>query len=90
MPKVMSDAEILQARERIVSEIERLKGQLADVGDPGCTGEGTCHGCLGWCRECGEVSRVCDAGPSGCHWHYPINADGEQPSEPDANLRFEA
>lgn len=32
-----------------------------------CTGQGTCHGCLGWCSICGTVSHVCDF-PE-CDWH---------------------
>lgn len=27
---------------------------------PECPGEGKCHGCAGWCDQCGDVDTVCD------------------------------
>ena len=32
-----------------------------------CDGDGACHGCMGWCDRCGDVSRTCDA--SRCDVH---------------------
>lgn len=29
--------------------------------DDECPGVGRCHGCVGWCPECGTVANVCDA-----------------------------
>ncbi len=34
-----------------------------------CPGAGRCHGCLGWCDNCGDVARVCDARE--CDSHQP-------------------
>jgi hypothetical protein len=31
------------------------------LSDDECTGAGRCHGCLRWCRLCGDVAHVCDA-----------------------------
>lgn len=41
---------------------ERLTAMLACLPpDPdGCEGTGKCHGSMGWCDRCGDVSKVCD------------------------------
>lgn len=31
------------------------------LSDDECTGAGKCHGCLRWCRICGDVAHTCDA-----------------------------
>lgn len=86
----MSDANLEKARAQIQAQIDDLLGQLARLRDPDCTGAGTCHGCLGWCVECGDVDKTCDAGPHGCDWHYPRDEHGDRPKEPDSNRRWMA
>ncbi len=54
-----------------------------------CPGDGACHGCLQWCRFCGDVGEVCDVREwpqrCDCHERYPAKP------EPDPNqlLLFE-
>lgn len=53
-----------------------------------CEGAGNCHGCLGWCAICGDVSNVCHVRtwPERCdeHQRYP-----EPPPPPDpSQLQF--
>jgi len=38
-----------------------------------CPGAGKCHGCMGWCDECGDVAGVCDAEP--CWQHRCIDCN---------------
>lgn len=47
-----------------------------------CTGEGHCHGSIGWCPCCGDVGEVCDVEwPYRCdvHERYPEKPPVEQP-----------
>ncbi len=52
-----------EARESVVA-LNRALGA-----PEGCTGEGKCHGSLGFCDACGDVSQVCDANEGDCDCH---------------------
>lgn len=53
-----------------------------------CAGDGRCHGCMGWCDYCGDVSRVCDS--QTCMQHRCANGCGTtRPSDDeDVDLRW--
>lgn len=36
----------------------------------GCPGEGTCHGPMGWCPNCGDVDKVCPDETRQCMAHF--------------------